>query len=371
MSLQTPSTLDRVARIFLWAVLVLGLLWLLQQLSDVLLPFAAALALAYMLNPLVSLVQRGVKSRGAAVGLTLVGVVGGLGATLWLVVPVMGREFARMGALLKGLVGNSELARKAAASLPPDLWEWLRELVQRPEVQEFFSDQGFVKLAETTAKKVLPGVWGVISGTADVVLGLVVIFVVLLYLVFLLADFGRIRSGWKDYLPERYRDATVEFANEFLDTMNRYFRSQFLIAMLTGILLATGFALIGLPLGIVLGLGIGLLNIAPYLSTIGILPVAFLGAVNALEAGHSVWLGMGLALGVMAAVQVIQDGFLVPRIQGRSMGLSPWMILLSLSLWGKLLGFLGLILALPMTCLCLAYYRRWLDSAGSRPKPTE
>jgi len=142
--------------------------------------------------------------------------------------------------------------------------------------------------------------------------------------------------------------------------MSRYFRSQVTIALIVGVLLSTGFLIIGLPLALVMGMFIGILNIAPYLGTIGIIPAIFLGGLGAIEAGNSPWVGMALALLVICVVQIIQDGFLVPKIQGESLGLSPWMIILSLSIWGKLLGFLGLLIALPMTCLCLSYYRRML-----------
>ena len=72
----------------------------------------------------------------------------------------------------------------------------------------------------------------------------------------------------------------------------------------------------------------------------------------------NIWAMCGLTILVFAVVQAIQDSFLVPRIMGRVTGLSPAVILLSLSVWGKLLGLLGLLIALPMTCLLIAYYRR-------------
>jgi predicted PurR-regulated permease PerM len=62
----------------------------------------------------------------------------------------------------------------------------------------------------------------------------------------------------------------------------------------------------------------------------------------------------------MAIVQIIQDLFLVPKIMGKAMNLNPALILLSLSIWGTLLGFVGLIVALPLTTLCLSYYKRFL-----------
>ena len=361
LSEDRPYTLDRLVRLVIGGLVVLALIWLVKHLSDVLLPFAAALALAYFINPLVNLVQRGVPNRAVAVGMTLVALLVAVVGVFWVVLPALTSEFTRMGVILKDLVSNTELAAKAANRLPPDLWQWLRDTLQRPEVQDIFSGGGMGKLAEQVSSRLLPGVWGVISGAANAVLALVGLLVVFLYLVFLLADFGKIRDGWTEYLPEKYRHQAAGFAEDFTLVMNRYFRSQALIALLVGVMAAVGFSLIGLPLGIMLGLLVGALNMAPYLSLAAMPPALFLASVQALESGNSIWVAMGLVLLVMGVVQVIQDTILVPRIQGESMGLSPWMILLALSVWGKLLGFLGLIVALPMTCLVLAYYRRYLS----------
>jgi predicted PurR-regulated permease PerM len=143
-----------------------------------------------------------------------------------------------------------------------------------------------------------------------------------------------------------------------------------IIAMLVGALLSVGFAIIGLPMAVILGMFIGILNIAPYLGTLGLIPAVILAGLDSLEAGQAPWIGIALVLAVFAVVQAIQEIVLIPKIQGESLGLSPWLILLALSVWGKLLGFLGLLIALPMTCLCLSYYRRML--AGRAPvAPTD
>ena len=98
----------------------------------------------------------------------------------------------------------------------------------------------------------------------------------------------------------------------------------------------------------------------PYLQIVGTIPCLLLAGLKALEQGESFLGSLGLVLFVFGVVQLIQETLLVPRIQGKAMGLSPSIILLSLSVWGKLLGFLGLILALPLTCLGLTYYRRYI-----------
>jgi predicted PurR-regulated permease PerM len=144
--------------------------------------------------------------------------------------------------------------------------------------------------------------------------------------------------------------------------MSQYFRGQTSVAFICGVLFSVGFVLVGLPLGVLLGMFVGLLNMVPYLQIIGFIPAFMLAVVHALESDIGIWAALGMTAGVFAVVQLIQDAILVPKIMGKVTGLNPAMIMLSLSIWGKLLGLLGLIIALPMTYLLLIYYRRFLAS---------
>jgi predicted PurR-regulated permease PerM len=359
-----PYTLDRVMRLGIAAALLWGLVWLLGYLSDVLIPFAVALLLAYLINPLVLLIQKKIPNRIAAVFISLFSVTAFLALLAWLLIPVIVDEIGHMGQIISGLVSNSDLAERAAKHLPPDLWQALKDYAARKEVQDFFRTENFWKIAETVARKVLPGVWGLIAGTASFIMGLVGLAVIGLYLVFLLFDYQKVREGWKDLIPPAYRETVADFVSEFNSGMNRYFRGQALIASTVGVLFAIGFWIIDLPLGVLLGLFIGLLNIVPYLQIIGLIPAFFLAVVHGLETGGSIWVPLALVGLVFVVVQAIQDGILVPKIMGRVTGLNPAIILLSLSVWGKLLGIFGLLIALPMTCLLLAYYRRFLVSTA-------
>ncbi|WP_319541681.1 AI-2E family transporter [uncultured Pseudodesulfovibrio sp.] len=355
-----PYTLDSVVRMLLGVGFFIGLVWLLGFLSSALVPFVAALLMAYLLNPLTCFIEKYVKNRGVAVLLTMCTVMGVAVGTVVLVVPMMINEFNHMGNVLTQLASNAEFSEKVASYLPPDIWQWVRDTVQSPEVKDLFSSAGATKIAKGALQTVVPGIKGVAVGALNAVVGLIGLFVILLYLIFLLADFGKIKESWQNYLPGKYREGITGFLAEFEKTMGLYFRGQITVCLIVGVLMSFGFMLIGLPLGLVLGMLIGLLNIAPYLGAAGAVPAVLLAALDSLESGESVWVGIGLVVLVMSVVQIIQDGFLVPKIQGESLGLSPWLILLSLSIWGKLLGFLGLLIALPMTCLCLSYYRRML-----------
>lgn len=355
-----PYTLDSVVRMILSAVFFIGLVWLLGVLSSAMVPFVAALLLAYLLNPLTSLIEKHVKSRGAAVFIAVVGLFALIFGLFMIVLPMVATEFSSMGHVLSELVSNSELADKVSSRLNPEVWNWLKSIAENPEIRSLFSTDGATSAAETVANTLLPGIKGFAQGTANFLAGFLSLGVIILYVVFLLADFGKISQGWQQYLPKRFRAPLVGFLSEFEQTMSIYFRGQITIALIVGVLLSIGFAIIGLPLGIVLGMLVGLLNIAPYLGAMGIIPALLLAALDSLEAGESIWIGMGLVIVIFAIVQAIQELVLIPKIQGESLGLSPWMIILSLSIWGQLLGFLGLLIALPMTCLCLSYYRRML-----------
>ena len=109
-----------------------------------------------------------------------------------------------------------------------------------------------------------------------------------------------------------------------------------------------------------LGLFIGLLNMVPYLQTLGFIPCIILALVKSADTGQNFWLIMLSVLIVFAVVQLIQDGFLTPKIMGHVTGLNAAIILLSLSIWGSLLGMLGMIIALPLTTLLLSYYQRYI-----------
>ena len=173
-------------------------------------------------------------------------------------------------------------------------------------------------------------------------------------------------------IPERYRPFLQGLAEDVEYSMNRYFRGQSLIALSVGVLLAIGFKIINFPLAVTLGLFIGVLNLIPYMQAIGIIPMILLSLLRSAETGENFWLIFGMAILVLGIVQCIQDLYLTPRIMGKAMGLNPAIILLSLSIWGTILGFIGLIIALPLTTLCLSYYKRFilhedneLDPGGS------
>ena len=364
-------TFDRVIQLALFAGLVWGLVLLLDYISDVLLPFFVGLLVAYFLDPVTNRVQHVIKQRVLAALFTMVSITLAVSLVFWFMVPMVGNELADMGRTVSKMAANTELAQAAKEHLPENVWEEVNEILKHDDVKRYLTSDGAVQMAKDTAKKLLPGVWGVLSGAANVLTFITGLLVIMLYVVFLLIDYHNMAARWRDYLPPSMRDDVSRFVEEFIQATNRYFRSQALVACCVAVLFAIGFSIISLPLAILMGIFIGLLNMVPYLQIVGTIPCLLLAGLKALEQGDNFFGALGLVLLVFGVVQLIQETVLVSRLQGEAMGLSPAIILLSISVWGKLLGFLGLILALPLTCLGLIYYRRYLWKLEPANEPSE
>jgi predicted PurR-regulated permease PerM len=347
-------TFDNVVRGLLAAAIVVGVVMLLNRLSSVLLPFFVAWLLAYLLFPLVRFFQYNCRLRFRIVGVLCALLVVALVMTgfFLLVIPPMIDE----GVLLKdSLIAYVEGSSKLS-SVPGQVQAWIREHTDVGQLKELVTEEGFIN----GVKEAMPKVWAVVSQSVSVLGSLLSLTMILLYTVFILLDYEDITQGWPNLLPARYRPFAQQLASDVEDSMNRYFRGQGLIAFIVGVLFSIGFLIIDFPMAVGLGMFIGLLNMVPYLQTLGLIPCVILALVKTVETGQNFWVIMLMVLAVFAVVQSIQDGFLTPKIMGKVTGLNAAIILLSLSIWGSLLGMLGMIIALPLTTLLLSYYQRYL-----------
>jgi predicted PurR-regulated permease PerM len=425
---KPPYTFDRVARLVVTVGTAAAGLLLLRYLADVLIPFVAAVIIAYLLNPLVTLFERKTAHRGAAVAITLGGITVVGAALLVLMVPLLITQVSRFSEDLRSLheaVATSLLdaTSETESPTPPDSsppaddapsgapfppgesrdgdpagetpskrtalgftelmegWRVFRanepglagsqrfELLLDPvrgtllgvvldKAVAYLGSEEFDAFLLDLAGQVAKSGWSIVAFAVNSLLGLTVLVLILLYVVFLLLDFPAYVASWKSFLPPEQAGGILEFLVEFEKAMRRYFRGQFVVASCVGVLSVIGFSIIGLPLAVPMGLLIGALNMVPYLQIVGMIPTLLLAVLGAVQAGSSITLAIFAVLAVFAVVQVIQDAVLVPKIMGKATGLRPVAIMLGIFIWGKLLGFLGLLLAIPLTCLGIAYYRR-------------
>ena len=351
-------TIDRVMRLLFMATGLGILLWILNYLSAVLAPFFAAFLMAYIFEPLVCKIQNKVKYRVVAVAIVILMMVLVIGGAMWIFIPMVVGEIRHLGVLIQKLFSDSTWMERLSAFVPQDLWREFRSLISWDKVAVAMQSLDFWNAAQSVAGKVLPSAWGVVTKTSSLVMWLSGVGLIFMYLVFIMLDMPKLRKGVKNLFPTRYKQGASEFAMEMDRFMGSYFRAQSFVALSVGILYAIGFGVIGLPMGVAFGLFSGALNMIPYLQLTTIPLALLLAVVYALEKGMPFWEVAIIVLVIYLVVQLIQDTILVPKIVGSSMNLPPVGILLSLSIWGKLLGFLGLIVAIPFTCLCLVYIEK-------------
>lgn len=348
-------TFDIFIRGIIFCVIFVGLMMLTNRLSGVLLPFFIAWLIAYMVYPLVKFFQyklylknRVVSIFCALLVITAVGV-----GFFFLVVPPMIAEFSRVNHLLftyltQGLTHSSKV--------PETLSQFISENVDIKAIENFFNENGI----SDTIKNAIPRLWTILSDSVSFLFNILASFIILLYVVFILLDYEKLSEGWVNMLPKRYRRFTVGLTTDLQNGMNTYFRGQALVALIVGILFSIGFLIIDFPLAIGLGLLIGALNMVPYLQILGFIPTIMLAILKAAETGQNFWIIMAAATAVFAIVQILQDAIITPRIMGKITGLNPAIILLSLSVWGSLMGIIGMIIALPLTTLMISYYKRFI-----------
>ena len=351
---QQEINFDRFVRGAMLAAVLFLLGYAINALSSVLLPFVLAWMLAYMLNPVVTFLQERcrLRLRWLSVTVTLLLLCAILAGFLLLIVPPSIEEFKHLKSLIIEYLRNGS----GNASIPTIVSDFIREHLENEEVRNFLQTNDVQAFLRQSLERIGNLVWA----TANAVWKLFSWCITLLYLFFLLMDFEKASTGWIHYVPKRFRASVELLAQDVQKGMSAYFRGQALVALCVGMLFATGFFIIDLPLAIGFGLFVGALNFVPYLQMISIPMAVLLALLKAAETGENFWGILLLVTLVYVVVQLIQDLVIVPRIMGRIMGLSPALILLSLSVWGYLLGILGLIIALPLTTLILSYYKRYI-----------
>ena len=347
-------TFDSFIRAVILGAIIIGVLMLLKRLSGVLLPFFLAWLIAYLIYPLVSFFQHKLRLKNRIISifcaLFTLSVIGSV--AFYLLVPPMIQEFLRVKDLLIEYFNTTH----TASNVPTTLSEFIRQNIDLHILEQMFSQENILDALKVT----VPKLWSLISESINLLFGFFTVFLILLYIVFILLDYESISEGWAHLMPRKYRKTVTGILNDVKDGMNRYFRGQALVALCVGILFSIGFLIIDFPLAIGLGLFIGALNMVTYLQIIGFVPTIMLAILKAADTGDNFWIIIASATAVFIVVQIIQDGYLVPRIMGKITGLNPAIILLSLSIWGSLMGMLGMIIALPLTTLMLSYYQRYI-----------
>lgn len=350
MSNSRPLTFDRVARYIFAIAIVVGLIWLINILKNVLLPFCLACLIAYLLDPLVEFTRKllHLKGRVITIFITLIEVTFLIGLLIYFFVPSVIKEVNHMEELIR----NYSSSGVSVPFVPSEVHDFINKYINSDTIKQMMQG-GHLETIINKSTSILSAVLGFLMHTLEWLLTFI-------YVIFILIDYKRLMKGFRLLVPPKFRPIAYRVGDDIKNSMNKYFRGQALIALCAAVFYCIGFSIVGIPLAIVLGVLVGILYMIPYFQYVTLIPVALVCLIDSMGGGVAFWSELGQCGLVYVVSQCICDYVLTPKIMGKALGLNPAIILLSLSVWGTLLGLIGMIIALPLTTLLLAYYEEFV-----------
>ena len=345
-------TFDKVMRWTIVGGITIAVFVVTNYLSSVLLPFFIAWMIAYLMYPMVKFIQyrMHIKVRALAIILAMLAVLSVVGLLIYFIIPPMVSQFQKLYEFilhwLHQTTHTNDLTRMVK--------NWLID--NQEAIEQFLNSPDF----SDAVKSAMPKLFAVIGKTANIVISIAASCITLLYAFFILLDYEFLTTSWVKIFPKKNRPFWQSLAQDVERELNNYIRGQSLVALCMGVMFCIGFSIMDFPMAIGLGILIGVMDLVPYLHTFALIPTAFLAMLKAADTGQNFWMVFGLAVGLFIVVQIITDMVVTPKIMGKAMGLNPAILLLSLSVWGALLGFIGLIIALPLTTIIIAYWQRYV-----------
>jgi predicted PurR-regulated permease PerM len=349
--LLTPLSGTRYHVLVVCSSAALLVLWLLSTTGFLLAPFLLSLVIAYVLHPLVRWIEgRGV-ARALAIALLATPIILGLTAAIVVGVPALSAQIAHFiqgaPALLQSAVLLAEqlVARVQRLDIPGVDADALLMQVRGIGPEEVV---GYLQLRqEELARTAWQAILGAGRGVGTILTVLSYVFLTPILSFYLLRDYSELKRRLANLVPLPPQDAVLGFFGEYDRLLSRYLRGQVLDAAIVGLLIGFGFWLLNFPYALLIGVIAAVFNVVPYLGVI----VSFIPALLiALFSGEILW-SLGKVVLVIGTVQALDGAVIGPRIVGESVGLHPVWVILALAVAGYFWGFVGLLLAIPLSVL--------------------
>jgi predicted PurR-regulated permease PerM len=353
-----PWATRTVLRVMLIALALAASLWIVYKLTAILLLIVLSIFFAYLVAPLVEFVHRPITiggrartvPRGVAIGIVYLFLFCAVGLIIYLLVPRLGSQFPEF----------AEQARVYSRTIGGSI-ERLNQYLRQRNVPP-----GFIEAINSNVPRLAEKIGEFVSIVATSVVGWMLAFIPWLILIpifsfFLLKDAESFRRSALQMLPRgRWRWRGDEFFQDVNSTLAAYVRAQLTASLLVGVTCGIGFAVLGLPNALVLGVLAGVLEFVPLVGPLLIALIAVLLA--GLHSGPGTMLLVVLFLGVL---RIVQDYVIYPRLIGHGIHLHPMAVILSILCGAELAGVAGIFLAIPVIALLTVSYRHWLEHRGS------
>jgi len=349
----------RLSGVALGFLAFIGILVLLRSVVTI---FAIAFALAYFLNPVVNVLEHlfakdiarsrwlrpWLEPRVAAVALLAFTVLAALVLVVLVVIPLVSHQIAETAAKLP------EYARTIRDKVEPTIQKLnLRYPEEVEEVRQRFQAEVRSHLPQILSP-LTQAIQAAFSSLLSLVLVILQLIVIPIFTLYLLNDMNRMRGALLLFVPERYRPYASSRVAEIDRLLSAFVRGQLVISLVLGVFYSVALTLCGVPMGVLVGFLVGLLNIIPYMVTIVGLPVAvLLHLIDKRSLSGALTVALVFAFG-----QLSETHFLTPRIVGHSLGIHPVVVMLAVLVGGTLFGLVGMLVAVPTTAALSVF---WAD----------
>lgn len=314
MSANQNSTfwnIDRIMRFIIGIAIAAGVIFLINYLRDVLLPFFVACFISYLLQPLVEFNRRITHEKGRLFSsiLSLLEVILVVGGIVYLFLPHVIGELDMLSRTIHEVTSGK---RPLPAELV-NIVDWVQRYVNPTDIKDM--------LGEMHLSTIITKGTSLLNESISVIIGVLGWALTIIYVLFILIDYPQIVRGFKLIIPHKYRSRALVVVHDVQVSMNHYFRGQGVVALCAAVFYCIGFSIIGLPLAIPLGILVGLLYMIPYFQYVTLIPVAIICGIYSLNGSESFLVLFGKSLLVYVVSQSICDYIITPPYYGQGDGI--------------------------------------------------
>lgn len=347
-----PIRQHPIVRALLYATFFLAGVWLIYDSGHLLIPFVVAYIIAFIINPLVEMLERRQVPRGVIAGVFTFASLGLLGLALFFAIPALVEQLSKLGSLLNGMATDTEGMIESAGILA--FFEYLGfdpEYIKGQLVSQLAAlvDE-FYRNITTLSSTYIYGI-----GSVATVLFFIILMPFLCF--FMIRDYEKIGVFVRSLMTPQ--EVSTDYATRITRIVGAYLRGQFIVVLISAVNLSIGFYLVGLPYALVLGIFAGLTNFIPTFGLWMSVTVCTLVGATLGDPWYQFLPGIYI---VFAIEQVLESGFIVPRVVGKHVGLHPLLVMLSLLLFGFMFGILGLLVAVPSAALISIFYQQYKET---------
>jgi predicted PurR-regulated permease PerM len=333
-------------QILFWGVLFAALFYVLHVLGSAVTPFAAGIALGYLLDPVVFKLEKlGLNRLGAAL-IILVVFASAFAVILIVVVPILGSQLIAFAQKLPGYAMRLQALAVEEGNVLIEKYGggWISALGLGEQLSNAQIQKSVGDFVAQGAQWLVNAMRSLVSGGAAVFDFLSLLVITPIVAFYILIDWDRMIAEIDSWLPVEHREKLRAIAREINQALAGFIRGQSLVCLFLGLWYGIGLTLVGLDFGFLIGFIAGLLSFVPY---VGSLVALVLSVGVALVQGWPSLTLLGMALAVVVSGQFLEGYVVSPKLVGESIGLHPVWLMFALLAFGQLFGFVGLVIAVP------------------------